>query len=343
MSTLENIFYKALTGPCGVVPGTGLVVAVSGGADSMSLLHLLAGVQHRLSLSLHAVWIDHGLRPAETPAEKVVVREAANRLGIPLYAQSVDAAAYRAREHLSLEHAARDLRYAVLRSIRKESKAQYIAAGHTADDQTEEILLRLLRGSGRKGLAGMRAKSNDIIRPLLTVSKQDILSWLSDQGIAYCHDSSNDDLVFTRNRVRHRLLPFLEQEFNTGIRHALQKTADNLANDEDLLGQLTQTAFCEVVDTTGDNPRIVRAPFKQLHPALQRRVVERLLWHMGSRAGFDHILLVVDKALHGRSHSELHLRRGLRVGVYRDYLEFSHPAGNRAWRGRLFSPPVKPA
>ncbi|MCI5160201.1 MAG: tRNA(Ile)-lysidine synthetase, partial [Candidatus Electrothrix sp. AUS1_2] len=228
-----------------------------------------------------------------------------------------------------------------------EGGAEYIAVAHTADDQAEEVLLRLLRGSGREGVAGMRMRSRDLLRPLLNIDKKKLLAWLAEEKIPFCFDSSNDDMRFLRNRVRHRLLPFLEEHFEAGIKKSLRKTADGLAADEDLLAALTAEAEKKTIKAIrplpSENPdddslklRLERTPFCALHPALQRRVAERLLWRIGGRAGYDHILLVIRAAESGRTNSELHLGQGLRIGVFRDRLEFSYPAGRKAWRGRLF-------
>ncbi len=343
MSFLPFQFREVLTTTCAVSQGDSLVVAVSGGPDSMALLHLLAGVQQQLDLELVVVWVDHGLRPLETEAEGRVVQNAAKQFNLPFIASFVDVPSFAREQHLSVEHAARDLRYHVLRKVLHEKKADSIVVAHTADDQTEEILIRLLRGSGRKGISGMRARSGDIVRPLLFTEKQRILDWLAEQRIFYCQDSSNTDLKFTRNRVRHELLPFLEEKFDAGIRQSLRKSGDSLATDEALLEELTEEAFGRVVRKVEQAQeaesvmRLTRQPFISLHPALQRRIVEQLLWQLGARASYGHIMSVCRAAATGRNKSELHLSKGLRVGVFREYLEFSYPAGHTSWRGRLFA------
>lgn len=304
----------------------------------MALLHFLARARQQLQLKIAAaVWIDHGLRPLETPREKEAVAAAADRLGVPFLACQVDTAGFAAARRLSLEHAARDLRYAALRESARSCGADCITVAHTADDQAEEILLRLLRGSGRKGLAGMKMRSGDLIRPLLRTGKHELLAWLAAHRIEYCLDSSNSDRKFLRNRVRHELLPFLQERFDPGIRTALLKTADSLAADEELLEELTAEALKEVVREDEGKKMLLRQPFCGLHPALQRRVLEQLLWRAGSRAGYEHILLLTEAAASGRNNSELHLSQGLRVGIFADRLEFSFPAGQRPWCGRLLS------
>jgi tRNA(Ile)-lysidine synthase len=350
---LPRIFFRSLCESCRIDAGNHIIIAVSGGADSMALLHLLAKVRARLVLHLTAVWVDHGLRPAETPEEELAVRAATEKLGINCICHRVAVREYAGEQGISQEHAARDLRYGVLRKTAAELGAEYIAVAHTADDQAEEVLLRLLRGSGREGISGMRMRSRDLVRPLLNIEKKNLLTWLKEENIAFCFDSSNNDMRFLRNRVRHQLLPFLEEHFEQGIRKSLRKTADSLAVDEDLLASLTAGAeektIREVAQEDGETSsgalegrgdiqkiELVRAPFRVLHPALQRRVVERLLWRIGGRASYDHILLVIKAAESGRTNSELHLGKGLRVGVFRDRLEFSYPVGKKVWRGRLF-------
>jgi tRNA(Ile)-lysidine synthase len=307
----------------------------------MALLYLLAAVQTHLQLTVYAAWVDHGLRPSETPQERETVARAATQLGLPFFERAVDTTGCAAVSHLSIEHAARKVRYAALREVCHETGADCIAVAHTADDQAEEVLLRLLRGSGRKGVSGMQIRNGDVIRPLLETEKKDILAWLDRRNIAYCIDSSNTDVKYTRNRVRLLLLPFLRENFDQNISKSLRKTAATLTVDEDLLKQLTESAYGDVVSVTGAGEekklRLARAAFTSLHPALQRRVAEQLLWQLDSRAGFDHILVILDTAGHGKTHTERHLSHGLRLGVFREFLEFSYPAGKAPWRGRLFA------
>ena len=189
----------------------------------------------------------------------------------------------------------------------------------------------------------MSWRNNDLIRPLLQTDKEELLDWLQERGIDYCLDSSNEDIKFLRNRVRKELLPFMEEQFGAGVRKSLRKTADILAEDEQLLADLTDDACAQVIrkakqTSAGyESLMILRTPFCRLHRALQRRVVEQMLWKMGSKASYNHILLIVEAAVSGRTHSELHLSQGLRIGVFREYLELSYPKGRTSWRGRLFS------
>lgn len=323
-----------------VAPGSRLVVGVSGGADSMALMHLLAALRPTLALTLNAVYIDHGLRPEETPREWACVQAAADRLGLERMRIAVDVPSAMAEGGLSLEETARTLRYRAFAEIARTWAADGLVVAHTADDQAEQVLLRLFRGGGGRALSGMRLRSGTLLRPLLCTDKVELLAYLHEHGIAYCHDSSNADPRFLRNRIRLELLPLLEQHYDPGIRHALRKTADNLAEDEDLLAELLAEVRTRIVRCTEDDHghprcRIERAGFRQCHPALQRRLIEHLFWELGNTARHAQILAVLQAGRSGRTGSELHLGQGLRLQVEQAALILCYPRGKGPWRGRL--------
>lgn len=341
MHPLEHAVRQTLVSESLLERGRRVLVGVSGGADSMALLSLLAALRPEFGLVLVAAYVDHGLRPKETPAEWACVQGAAARLGLDCASVRVDVIGAAAASKLSLEHAARELRYQAFADIGRQWATDALAVAHTADDQVEELLLRLFRGGGGKALSGMRLQSGRLIRPLLAVRKLELLAYLADQKIAFCFDSSNDNRRFLRNRVRHELLPLLEAQYDRGIRRALLKTAANLREDEELLEHLLALSWDQAVEIrVADNTDQVvcilrRAPFCCLHAALQRRMVEKLLWTIGDTTRYEHIMAILVAARSGRTGSELHLSRGLRVGVSRDRLEFSYPQGQGPWRGRL--------
>jgi tRNA(Ile)-lysidine synthase len=337
--TLDTIRQDALLRPDDAV----LVVGVSAGPDSVALLHVLAGLQPELGNSLVAVYVDHGLRPRESKVEAGHVQALARQLGTGCEIVSVAVREHARATKLSLEHAARDLRYQALREAAAGCGASTVAVAHTADDQAEEILIRLLRGGGRMALSGMRTRRDDLIRPFLHIEKARILEYLREKEIRYYDDSMNADMRYLRSRVRHQLLPYLEEHFDKGVRRALRKTADCLAEDESLLADLTDQALAEVVvpsaaDPQAAPPRIElrRAVLVGKPRALQRRIIEKVLWRIGGSASYPHILKIIDAARNGRTGSELHLGGGLRLGVQREYLELLFPRGKGPWRGRLY-------
>jgi tRNA(Ile)-lysidine synthase len=320
-----------------------VLVGVSAGADSMTLLHILAALRHEYGLTLVAAYIDHGLRPEETPMEWACVQEAADRLGIKSLRASVDVHGLATARKLSLEHAAREARYQAFADLGQQENASLLVLGHTADDQVEELLIRLFRGGGGRALAGMRPRSGQILRPLLGIRKTALLAYLADKKIPHCHDSSNNERRFLRNRIRLDLLPLLEADYDPGIRQALLKTAANLAEDENLLDDLVAASWKASIelhqakDAAHPTCHLNRTAFCALHPALQRRLLEKLLWQLGNIAHYEQIMSLLHAVQAGRNGSELHLHQGLRVTIHREHLEFSYPQGKGPWRGRLAS------
>ena len=341
MHPLEHAVQQILINESLLENGSRVLVGVSGGADSMALLSLLAALRSAFGLIVVAAYIDHGLRPEETPAEWGCVQGAAARLALDCTRVKVDVIGTATASKLSLEHAARELRYQAFADLGRQWATDVLAVAHTADDQVEELLLRLFRGGGGKAMSGMRLQSGRLIRPLLSFRKAELLAYLADKEIAFCYDSSNDNRRFLRNRVRHELLPLLESQYDPGIRQALLKTAANLREDEDLLEHLLGLSWDQAVEIPVPDKEdqvvciLKRDPFRCLHTALQRRMIEKLLWTIGDTTRYEHIMAVLVAARSGRNGSELHLSRGLRVGVSRDHLEFSYPQGQGPWRGRL--------
>jgi tRNA(Ile)-lysidine synthase len=215
----------------GVPPRGGtLVVGLSGGKDSVALVDAVASLRRRRGFRVVAAHLDHGLRPGSAD-DAAFCAALCERLEVPFRAGTADVRARAARERGGLEQAARRERYAYLRRVRDEEKAVAIAVAHTRDDQAETLLLRLLRGAGATGLGGMRPRAGDVVRPLLAVSREEILAHLRERGLDWREDPSNADTAHRRNRVRHELIPYLEERFNPGIRAALARTASLLADE----------------------------------------------------------------------------------------------------------------
>jgi tRNA(Ile)-lysidine synthase len=336
-----------------------VVVAVSGGPDSICLLHLLARLAEQLHITLVAAYVNHGLRPNETDREQQLVRDTAEKLHCPYEQGTVDVPGYAANQHLSIEHAARILRYNFLETVAEKYGADKVALAHTADDQAEELLLRLIRGTGRTGLAGMEAmRQNKFIRPLLSTSKSLLFDYLQQNRIAYALDSSNNQHVFLRNRIRLVLLPYIEKNFNPNIRQNLLQTANILRDEEKLLEMMTKKAWLDIfleqdlvesreTPAAGNKEEseaaVVITPELTLdlnrfclHPkAIQRRVLEKVCWLMNNRPYFKQIESLLQLTQNRDSNGAVHLADGLRVRKFENHLLFSYPAGRVARRGDL--------
>ncbi|HSR35713.1 MAG TPA: tRNA lysidine(34) synthetase TilS [Desulfurivibrionaceae bacterium] len=337
MHALERKVEKIVTAEKLLAKGERVVVGLSAGPDSLALWHLLVALAGPFRLTVIAAYADHGLRPSETEAEVRLVRETAAAAGMACEIGTLPVRDYARAEGLSLEHAGRELRYRFLREVAQRHGASRIAVGHTADDQAEELLLRLIRGTGRKGLSGMVVQSGEIIRPLLAIPKEELLAYLADRDIAFCRDSSNTDRRYLRNRVRLELLPWLESHCNPNVRQTLRQTAAVLQDEEAVLAELTATAWAQVATTHGQELRVQRAALLAQPVAIQRRLMEQAMVQCGSAPSFrliDQLLRLAMAPEPGR----LHLAKGLRVWRQSGTLCFAHPQGHVRQRGDLLPP-----
>lgn len=261
---------------CEIAPDAPLIVGVSGGPDSLCLLDGL----FRLGFSVVAAHFDHALRP-DSAQDAESMREAARRMGVPFVTDRQDAAAFARQERMTLEEAARALRYRFLFACARQIQAQAVAVGHTADDQVETVLMHLLRGAGLAGLAGMayRVVLPDwddripLARPLLPFWREETLAYCQERGLSPIFDPTNQDTAFFRNRLRHELIPYLET-YNPQARKALWRTARILAGEAEVVRSALREAL-EGAVTTRQQDRLAldRGRFQSLEPGLRRGVL----------------------------------------------------------------------
>ena len=256
--------------------GHRVVCALSGGADSVALLHAMVTAG---AVRVVAAHLDHQLRP-DSARDAAFCRELCDRLGVPLTIGTADVAGRAARDRDGIEQAARLERRAFLRRVQVETGAHAVAFAHTRDDQAETVLLRLLRGSGRVGLGAMRARTRHLVRPLLDLSRADVLAHLEAHGLEWREDSSNRDLHFARNRVRHELIPYLESRFNPRVRATLARSARVLAEEADVLAALAQRLHARA----SDGRSLERAVLRDASPAVARLAIRRALQDAGGLA-----------------------------------------------------------
>lgn len=227
---------------CGVTQDNGVLVALSGGADSVALLLELSQLQKNGVISrLEAAHLHHGIRGKEADADAAFVCALTERLGIPVTVERADVPKIAEEEGISTELAARNARYAFLERVRKDRNLDCIAIGHHRDDQAETLLLHLLRGSGTDGLCGMRVRAGRLIRPMLYTDKAAILAYLDARGQDYCTDATNFETFATRNRIRLTVMPALET-VNPAAKRALSEAAAHIAEDVDFLNALADEA-----------------------------------------------------------------------------------------------------
>lgn len=309
-----------------------VVVAVSGGADSLCLLHLLRCIcgpgKHFLGVALQAAHLDHMLRGAESAQDAALVARLMEEWEVPFTLGKIDVPALAKVEKRSLEDAARLARYRFLREV---AQGRRIAVAHHGDDQVETLLLHWLRGSGLSGLAGMSPRQQDIIRPLLEVSRAETLAYCQEHGITPIEDLSNSDPCFQRNRVRHELLPLL-RELNPGIQRTLLRNAGIARVDLDWLeAQVDRCWGNTVISETENAIRLSVRELLELPLSLQRHLLRRVSARLreGQSPLEPRHLLLIESFLNNRSggqERELHLPRRLRLSLQGNSLNFERLA-----------------
>lgn len=300
-----------------IQPGDRVLVAVSGGADSVCLLTLLHEMRERAlvpGIELRMAHVNYGLRGDESEEDEVFVRELGSKLGVPVDCERV---CLMPKSGGTLQSRARDARYAFFERVLREQGMAVVATGHTADDQAETVLLWLMRGAGAGGLAGIPVKrGGDIIRPLLGVTRRQVLEYLAFRGVSYRSDSSNGTPRYRRNRIRREVLPAL-RSLNPGIVEVLARGADILAADVAVLDGIERERWRAVAKDASpglvvlDGDRLAAEPL-----GLQRRLIRRALAVV--RQGpegltFRHVSDILERVLAGTHGAGLNLPGGLRV------------------------------
>ena len=255
------------------------IAAVSGGADSLALADAL----QRCGFRFTVCHVEHGIRGKESREDASYVEEFCRQRGMDFCCKRVDAQGLREREKLSLEDAARRLRYQALLQCAEETGADYILTAHQKDDQAETFLLRLLRGSGTRGLGAIRFRRDMILRPLLSLSAAELRQYCTERGIIWREDATNEDLHYARNRIRKILIPLLEESFSPAVTDILCRTAEHLQTDGIYLEELAAAELRKRWMTpAGNGCGVLQAgDWENVPPALRFRVL-RQFWH---RAG----------------------------------------------------------
>lgn len=292
-----------------------VLIGLSGGPDSVCLLHLLRGIQERFDLTLHAVYVNHNLRPDEIPDEISFCEKTCRELNVNFVLKSVDVAGQQRQQGLSRQEAGRDLRYKAFDEAAAELGASKIALAHNADDQAETIFMRLIRGSGPKGLGGIPPKRGRIIRPLIETERSLIEQFLTHENISSVTDSSNLKQDYLRNRFRLSLMPELKK-INPNLLNTIMTTASILQEEERYLEIIvTKTLMKLISRKTPHRIELFLSPLERLETVILRRVLRRAIDATeGLRSiGFLHIEDITHLLKHGRPGDRIYLPKGIRV------------------------------
>jgi tRNA(Ile)-lysidine synthase len=248
-----------------------IILGVSGGSDSACLVDIFSKLAPKYNLKLHIAHVNYNLRGKDSEKDEFFVRELAKKYDISLTVLKPKKAEYKG----NLENSLREIRYDFFEKSRNDLGFDFVAVAHNQDDQAETVLMRILRGSGLNGLSAMKAKTENIIRPLLQTSKQDILAYMKQNKLSYRTDKSNLDRKFTRNNIRHGLLPYLEKNFNPSIKKTLSDWSKTVAGDYEFIDQNAQ--FFVKTACKNKYADFSVQKFLLLHASIQRQVLRNII------------------------------------------------------------------
>jgi len=329
-STLEKKALETIASHDMLSRGDKVVVGVSGGPDSVALLMFLKGIADRFELDLNVFHLDHMFRGKESVEDARYVEELARDIGLPARVESIDVPSLVAEGGPSPQDAARRVRRERLMSYAEEIGARRIALGHTADDQVETFLMRVIQGAGLTGLGGISAVSGKFIRPLIGVWRAEVEEYCALMKVTPRIDSSNIKDIYMRNRVRNHLVPNLTREFGAGVKETILREVESLSHDRELIGLQVSEAIERVAMVGEDNVRVEIRPLLDTPPSIQRGIVRQAwTWLRPDEAnlGWRHVADIFEKVVGGRTGARLDLPRSVVVEREYDHLVFRERRG----------------
>lgn len=295
--------------------GDSVLIGLSGGPDSVCLTIILDKLRDNFNLSLYAVYINHGLRPDEIVREISSCRSLCDRLGIRFIPKSINLEEYVRENNLNLQEAARDLRYRMFEKISEELRVTKLALGHNADDQAETVLMRLVRGAGRRGMSGIPPVRGNIIRPLIDIKREEIEAYLAEVNEPFLTDSSNLKEDYFRNWLRHNIIPEIKKQ-NPSFVDSIVKSAE-IFRDEDAYLEVivTKTLMRLITGKTDNSIELFLIPLENIEKPILRRIMRRVLSEIGVDRGIDlgHVDDILRLIKENQSGDMLNLPRGIRV------------------------------
>ena len=322
-------------------PGERVAVACSGGADSVALLRILLDLREELGIVLSVAHFHHQIRGPEADADQQFVEDLAAKLQLEFYAGSGDVPAHATTRKISLETAARELRHQWFAGLIQQGKADKVATAHTLDDQAETVLMRIIRGTGARGLAGIapEQKAKHLVRPLLEITRQEIEAQLNAIGQTWREDSSNLDTGHTRNRIRHTLLPMLERDFNPSIKQTLADLAELARGEEEYWSNELASLLPRLVrqgkpsrsgrNLSGESEGVLAldlAALQGLPLAIRRLVLQGIAERLGVTLEFKHIQQLTAIIEQGKPGKNMALPGGLVANRTLREIQFSRNA-----------------
>ncbi|UCH80402.1 MAG: tRNA lysidine(34) synthetase TilS [Nitrospiraceae bacterium] len=296
--------------------GDTILIGLSGGPDSVCLTVILDKLRHNFNISLHALYVNHGLRPDENTKEEAFCKELCERLGVIFHTRSVNVKSVASEKRCNVQETARELRYELLEDLAEDVKASKIAVGHNADDQAETIFMRLVRGSGRRGLSGILPVRGSIIRPLIEIERSMIETFLDNEmGHSFLRDSSNLNEDYLRNWLRINVMNEVKKH-NPSLIKDLSRTADILREEDNYLEIIVTKTLMRLVSRKNDSSiELFLTPLEALEKSLLRRVLRRAIDATSGLRGisFVHVEDIIELIRNGTSGDRIIMPKGLRA------------------------------
>ncbi|MGM0501306.1 MAG: tRNA lysidine(34) synthetase TilS [Bacillota bacterium] len=294
-----------------------IVIGVSGGPDSIAVAHILKQLQEKYDLELHIAHLDHQLRGVESKSDARFVNEFASEFNIPITIKECDVKQYQQENNLSLENAARQVRYNFFYELIDRLGFDKLAVGHHVNDQAETIIMNFLRGAGLKGLGGIKPYNNKVIRPLIEVEKNKIKQYCIENNLSWRVDRTNQEEICLRNKIRLSLLPRLRTEYNDNLIKNLKQMAEVFRVEDDFMTEQTKQFFSKIVISKAENKLIIdHQKFLELDLAIQRRMIRLLFKKLTGTYKdlyFNNIQEVLDVIAQNKTGIEIDLPEGIIV------------------------------
>ena len=310
-----------------IVENDKIVVALSGGPDSVCLLHVLYRMSKEMNLKVYAAHLNHQIRGLDAYIDSLYVMRICESLEIPCFIRAIDVPKFCDENKLGLEDGARTLRYDIFEEIRMRLGADKIAIGHNKNDQAETVLMRIMRGTGLQGLRGIEYKRNEkIIRPILDVSRDSIEKYCEEYELNPRIDSTNLEAIYSRNKIRLKLLPYMKEEFNENIIESIVRMSDNIKLDSDYIDSQVEIAYQEAAKSYEDGVYIFTDVLKKMHKAIQSRIVIAAIRKvMGNVKSIDkkHIDDILKLTSDSKKSKKINLPKGLFAYRFNDYIMIS--------------------
>ena len=301
-----------------------IVVALSGGPDSVCLLHVLCRMAKEMNLKIYAAHLNHQIRGLDAYMDSLYVMRLCENLGVPCFIRAIDVPGYCEENRLGLEDGARKLRYDIFQEIKERVGADKIAIGHNKNDQAETVLMRIMRGTGLQGLRGIEYKrEGGIIRPILDISRSRIEKYCEDNGLTPRIDGTNLEAIYSRNKIRLKILPYMEREFNENIIGSIVRMSENIKVDSDYIDCQAKKSYDDACQKYEDGVYIFTDALKDMHEAISSRVIIMSIREvLGDVNLIDrkHVEDVLKLSGENKKGKKINLPRGLFAYRFNDYI-----------------------